>query len=205
MEWKKEVPIDEVIEICKEYLNGEISQEDLEKWGKDRIKIRFYLPIEEKSFCVDNLINNLYYDNNSIFKSVMLEMNKFWYILLEYTNIENLEQDKFTIENYDIIYSCLGNWIFSLVQLDYNSVEKIIDTAMNYLNILSLTNIVSGFDIKNIENLTKIDKNILKILKDPKMIDQMSQLLNGSLSKEEKIIKEELQKKAVEIAKETIK
>lgn len=205
MEWKKTVALDDIINICIEYLEGNISQEELIHWAEDNIKVRFYLPLSKKYSCVNLLINKLNYSEDAVYKSIEFEMNKFWYILLEYTNIDNSEENKFTIENYDVIYSCFGAWIFASVQIDYKIIENIIDCSMNYLNLISLTNIVSEFNSNDLKSLSKTDKEILNILKKPDALKNIADILNGDLSKEEKVIKKEIQKNAIKIAKETIK
>ena len=89
MEEKKYIQLEEVIDVCQKFINKEITQEELEEWG-NTIVVQKFLPMELKAKVVDFLINDCYYSENSVDKVVELECNKFWYVLLLYTNI-NIE------------------------------------------------------------------------------------------------------------------
>ena len=199
MDWEKNITIDEVIEMCEKYMNKEIIQEDLQEWWNTNIKIRFYLPIGEKSYVVDRVLNRLDYGTDFVSNSVFLEMYKFWYILLEYTNIDNTDEDKFTIDNYDLLFPNIYTGIVSLSGLDYQCVEKILDNALNFTNVNTLMSLGNTIEDTDFKEIAKLNKNLTKMLKNPEFLKDLSDIAKINTTEEGKKMEKLLQEEAIKI------
>lgn len=199
MDWEKNITIDEVIEMCEKYMNKEIIQEDLQEWWNTNIKIRFYLPIGEKSYVVDRVLNRLDYGTDFVSNSVFLEMYKFWYILLEYTNIDNTDEDKFTIDNYDLLFPNIYTGIASLSGLDYQCVEKILDNALNFTNVNTLMSLGNTIEDTDFKEIAKLNKNLTKMLKNPEFLKDLSDIAKINTTEEGKKMEKLLQEEAIKI------
>lgn len=200
MEWEKNISIDEVIDMCEKYMNKEIVQEELQEWWNIHIKIRFYLPIGEKSYVVDRVLNRLDDGTDFVSSSVFLEMYKFWYIWLEYTNIDNTDEDKFTIDNYDLLFPSIYTGIATVSAIDYQVVEKILDNALNFTNVNTLMSLGNTIEDTDFKEIAKLNKNLAKMLKNPEILKDLSDIAKINTTEEGKKIEKLLQEEAIKIA-----
>ena len=174
MEEKKYIQLEEVIDVCNKFINGEMSQEELEAWG-NTIEIRLYMPLVEKSLCVKKILDECFYDEDKTTKNIQLEMNKFWYILLKYTNINVEDESLLNVDNYDTIYSVIGYWLLNIVRHDYNVVIKMLEQATIYEYILEISNDIDKVQpIENFVDMKKSVKDMKEILKNPEMIENLA-------------------------------
>lgn len=199
MEWEKNISIDEVIDMCEKYMNKEIVQEELQEWWNTHIKIRFYLPIGEKSYVVDRVLNRLDDGTDFVSSSVFLEMYKFWYIWLEYTNIDNTDEDKFTIDNYDLLFPNIYTGIATVSAIDYQVVEKILDNALNFTNVNTLMSLGNTIEDTDFKEIAKLNKNLAKMLKNPEILKDLSDIAKINTTEEGKKIEKLLQEEAIKI------
>ena len=204
MEEKKNISLEEVIDICNKFTSGEMSREELESWG-NTIEIRLYLPIVEKTLCIDKIIDESSYSEDKHIKIAQLEMNKFWHILLQYTNIETEgHEDLFTIANYDLIYPVIGYWLKGLLRQDYDVVIDMLNQSINYSNILDMIATTEEVSQNNdYKKLAKIYKAILDILKDKEKLSALSDIMKYSTAEDVKNVVDTLQKEALNAIKET--
>lgn len=203
MEKKKYIQLEEVIDVCNKFINGEITQQELAEWG-NTIEVRLYMPMAEKTVCLDKIINEVAYSNDKHLRIGQLEMNKFWYILLEYTNIETIDkEDLFTLSNYDIIYPVIGYWLKDLVKNDYNVIIEMLNQSINYSNVLDIISTAEEISKNNdYKKLAKIDKTILDMFKDKEKLSAISDIMKYSSTNEVKDVVDILHDKALKAMKE---
>lgn len=197
---EKYIKLEEAIEICNKFINREITQEELEAWG-NTIEIQLYIPIASKSFYAKKVVEECFYSDDMGVKIAQLEMNKFWYILLKYTNIYTENEDLFTIDNYDILYPVIGYWLKGIVQNDYEVIMKMIDDMLNYANVLTMTNSVEELSKIDLKAVAKSNKEIQKLLKEPELVKDLASIMQNSSSQELKEIINVVQKEALKMAK----
>lgn len=200
MEEKKYIQLEEVIDVCNKFINGEMSQEELEAWG-NTIEIRLYMPIATKGVYARKVVEECLYSDDIATKITQLEMNKFWYVLLKYTNIYTENEDLFTIDNYDILYPVIGYWLKGIVQQDYNVIIDMIEQMLNYANVLTMANSVEELSKVDLKAVAKSNKEIQKLLKEPELVKDLASIMQNSSSKEMKEIINAVQKEALKISK----
>ena len=200
MEEKKYIQLEEVIDVCNKFINGKMSQEELEAWG-NTIEIRLYMPIATKGVYARKVVEECLYSDDIATKITQLEMNKFWYVLLKYTNIYTENEDLFTIDNYDILYPVIGYWLKGIVQQDYNVIIDMIEQMLNYANVLTMANSVEELSKVDLKAVAKSNKEIQKLLKEPELVKDLASIMQNSSSKEMKEIINAVQKEALKISK----
>lgn len=204
MDWEKDIELEEVLDYCTKVVNQEIEFSDLEEWWKEHIKVRFYLPAGEKAYVVDRILNKLSYATDFVDNSVFLEMNKFWCILLEYTNIDNTNEDLFTVDNYDIMFPNLYIGLINQVGIDYQIVEKILDNAINFTNLNTLMSLGDTLEKTDLKKIAKLDKDILNLLKNQELVKDLSNIAQASTSVENKAMENILQKEMINIVQKSV-
>ena len=132
------ITLDEFLEIGNRYKNGDMTYDELKEWG-DTILIRTYMPIREKIERITKILFNEIYSDDIMERFLELEMNKFWILLLGYTNIQFDENSELlTEDNYDLVFGLLGDWLLNFVKLDYDRNIELFDRIYNYFNIEDL-------------------------------------------------------------------
>lgn len=135
---EKIITLNEVLEIGNKYKNGEMTYDELKEWG-DTILVRTYMPIREKVERITKILFDETYSEEIMERFLELEMNKFWFLLLGYTNIEiNEETDLLTEDNYNLVFGLLGDWLLNFIKLDYDRSIELFDRIYNYLNVEDL-------------------------------------------------------------------
>lgn len=169
------VSLKEVLDFCVSVLNKEIDKDGVEEF-LNKIFIKHYLPILDKYQCVIYLSNICLYSSYNEMTVIALEEKKFWNVLLAYTNIQTTGWEKLeTEENYDIIFSVLGDIFLEVCGKDYARTIKMFDDLNNFNNISSLLDLLYTMDSGKIDDVTKGLKNQFKILNENKdLIDSMT-------------------------------
>lgn len=165
------VKMSELLEQCNKFINGDISHDMLIEWSNN-VKFYSFLPIREKIYNIIYILMNCVYSDDLTERFISLEMNKFWYLLIPYTNIE-LDDNLMNEDNYNLLYAICYEWISDRVKTDYNVCLSLFDTIMNYLKIDDLSMIF--------EDLSKTDFG--------KMMDSNNKLV-ANLIKEKDVIKD---------------
>lgn len=182
MDIKKEKDVEkikfkDVIEQCQLFINGDISHEDLESFC-DKIYFKTYLPIEEKIILIRKVTKSFYDEDDIELMILQFELYKFYMILIEgYTNIY-IDEDDGTIENYNICYSCLGNWMLTICGIDY---QKTVDMLKDYLklsNINEVSLMATKINNTSFEEYNKEQKKMLNwIKKNPDIIKDIKDVI----------------------------
>lgn len=173
------VKLSEVLEKIYGFKNGVVTQEELDAWCPC-IKFNLSLTTRKKCEIINDIINGGAYSNDVVDSFVELEMNKFWYGMLSYTNIDISETELLTEENYEILNMFLYNWILGYIEKDYNVFLQMFDRMYTYMTntVVAQTLIESIAEIgmtseKNSEDFISFIKENPKTLNDLAQIATM--------------------------------
>lgn len=176
---KDMVKLSEVLDKIYGFKNGEVTQEELDAWCPC-IKFNLSLTTRKKCEIINDIINGGAYSNDIVDSFVELEMNKFWYGMLSYTNIDISETELLTEENYEILNMFLYNWILGYIEKDYNVFLQMFDRMYTYMTntVVAQTLIESIAEIgmtseKNSEDFISFIKENPKTLNDLAQIATM--------------------------------
>ena len=173
------IGLDEAVKYCSNYLMGNISEEDFKIWA-DTIRFRTYIPLEEKNEIINLLISKaIQYDLNyiSLF-SIDLEIDKFFYAFLKYTNISLEDHEELiTSDTYDILQSTLGKLLLVFIKEDYEQMISLYNETMNYKNIINLMDRFNVLDTKAVKSQDKTLNNLLKLIESPEIVDKVTKIL----------------------------
>ena len=173
------VKLSEVLDKIYGFKNGEVTQEELDAWCPC-IKFNLSLTTRKKCEIINDIINGGAYSKDIVDSFVELEMNKFWYGMLSYTNIDISETELLTEENYEILNMFLYNWILGYIEKDYNVFLQMFDRMYTYMTntVVAQTLIESIAEIgmtseKNSEDFISFIKENPKTLNDLAQIATM--------------------------------
>lgn len=173
------VKLSEVLEKINGFKNGKVTQEELDAWCPC-IKFNLSLTTRKKCEIINDIINGGAYSNDIVDSFVELEMNKFWYGMLSYTNIDISETKLLTEENYEILNMFLYSWILGYIEKDYNVFLQMFDRMYIYMTntVVAQTLIESIAEIgiaseKNSEDFMSFIKENPKTLNDLAQIASM--------------------------------
>lgn len=172
----EKVKLEELLTKCKEFLEEKITHEELIEWSK-KIIIIPYLPIRVKVKNILYVFSNCFYKEDLLERFIELEMNRFWYIILAYTNIE-LDEDLLNEENYDIISSLCYNWIITNIYSDYNACLHIMDEIYNYSHHNELKSTFSKLSNTDFKELIDADNKMIDYLNsNPDLVKDLSNII----------------------------
>lgn len=176
----QEIPLDEVVEKCSQYLANEISQREFAEWAK-KIKIASYLPLLDKMSCISYLLFKASFDEDEDpeWQMFALEQYKFWEILLKYTNIktEGYEEEK-NLNNYDTVFSTLGDYIIANCYNDYNRIIQMFESTTNIYNIKNLLQTFANFDEEKFaKSNEELNKELESLAEHKGTIDTLAEIL----------------------------
>jgi hypothetical protein len=175
-----EIPLDEVCEICLKYSLGEMDQKEFSKWVK-KIKIVHYLPLLDKAVCLSTLLlkNSFEEDSDPEWQIIALEQYKFWDILLKYTNIQTEGYEDYkTLNNYDAVYSSIGDYIAANCYNDYNRIIQMFESTVNVYNVQNLLRIFNNFDEEKMQKSSEeLNQELESLSKHSGMIDKLAEIL----------------------------
>lgn len=165
-EINKTVPIAEVVGVCKNFIEGKVSQTELQEWGT-KIDIRVYIPSSEKMQILSEIILYNEYINTTdcSFETVQIEQMKFWKGLLRYTNIkvEDYEEETYyTDEIYDILYPVIGLWIQQFCAQDYQTLVNMVDNNFRIYWSKKAVEIFEEFDEDKLQEISKENEKMMK-------------------------------------------
>lgn len=171
----------DVIDMCQKFNDEEISQEEFVEWTQENIKVISYLPLTDKVMCVIDL---LYEKENDTSESMeweiaALEQEKFWGVLLRYTNIDTTDTEmEQNIINYDLVYSLMGDWILAHCLADYERTIKMFESLVNVYNIQGLLSIFESFDDSNLAKpVEDFKQKVDELLDKENMIKNISDMM----------------------------
>lgn len=182
----KKINFKDIIEQCQLFIKGDLSQEGLENFC-DKIYFKTYLPLEEKIILINKVVKSFYDEDDVDLMTIQFELYKFYIILIGgYTNIYIDEEDG-TIENYNICYSCLGNWMLTICGIDY---QKTIDMLKDYIRLSNINEVLlmaTKINNTSFDEYNKTQKKMFNwIKKNPDIIKDIKDLtqFNDPITKE---------------------
>ena len=190
------IELREVIEEIQGYVDGKITTEELDTWCS-RVKFKTSVFLREKISVIDKIINGMTYDSNEIDLFIELEMNKFWYGMIElYTNINISEEELLTEDNYNLLGIFFYDWVLGYVEKDYKKFLKLFNEIYNYgLTKQIMMGFLEGLDElsetsrKNDEDFISLIKNDKNLIHDLSKIAMMGSQLNLSEEQDKNIEK----------------
>lgn len=163
----KTIKLEEVIEWCKNFISTEEhDKEEIEAW-LNNIEVKSYLSLMDKASAVNKVLflRDVPVFGDEVLNIVEFEKLKFWHILLLYTNIDiGNNTDILSAENYDVIYSVIGDYIYIKCYNDYNRTIKMIDDIINYTNIQKMAEIVESLSGLDTERMNESLEDAIGIL-----------------------------------------
>ena len=178
------IPIEELIQKCQAYVNGDINLEEIQEYVK-QIKVVPYLPIVDKTVIISNMLFEAEFEEgNDIEENILyLELYKFWNVLLEYTNIDLGSSPEIkSVENYDLLYSLISGYILYYCYADYQQIIKMFENALNVWNIQRLMASFGNFDEERLAKTNEEIKKELQYLQDHEdVLTNLSNIFSSTL------------------------
>lgn len=170
------VKLSEVLDKIYGFKNGEVTQEELDAWCPC-IKFNLSLTTRKKCEIINDIINGGAYSNDIVDSFVELEMNKFWYGMLSYTNIDISETELLTEENYEILNMFLYNWILGYIEKDYNVFLQMFDRMYTYMtNTVVAQTLIESIAEIGITSEKNSEDFISFIKENPKTLNDLAQI-----------------------------
>lgn len=190
------IKLQEIVDLCKNYVAGNITQEEMTEYGSNMV-IRQYLPILEKiSIAISITTQHLFSDVDAQ-EVKMAELYKymFFYGLLSgYAMIDCSDKNLVSFENYDLLYPIFAPFILNYCGHDYENFKEFIKDSLNLYNIKELMNNFEAINPEMLEKATISNKELINILDKNKElvsdIKEIKQLDNPLMSELVKTFKE---------------
>ena len=187
-----------LIETSRDYELGKISEQEYIDFLND-VYVNGSIPLKKKIMSVMNVLFDFDYDDDDIFNRYMqLEMNKFWYIMLKYTDIE-LEEEYITEENYELLFPLIYKSIKGIAGIDFDYTMNLLNEMKNDIEHDGIIHVFEELSNTDFGELIEADSNLIKDLKNNQdFINNLVQVFNhvnpnvGQINKkiEQSIIKE---------------
>lgn len=160
------IPLSEIVELCKKYTKGEVSQEDMTVYG-NKMVIKQYLSILDKlGITASIVLNHLYSDVDSQeVKTAELHKYMFFYGLLSgYAMIDCSDKNLVTFENYDLIYPIFAPFILSFCSLDYDNFKEFVKDSISFYQAKELSNNLETINPDVLEKAAESNKELIRTL-----------------------------------------
>ena len=190
-----------LVKTSRDYKLGKISEQEYINFLND-VYVNGSIPLKQKIMSVMNVLFDFDYDNDDIFNRYMqLEMNKFWYIMLKYTDIE-LEEEYINEENYELLFPLVYKAIKEIAGIDFDYTMDLLETIKNDFEKNEIISVFSKLSETDFSELAKADKELLNDLNNNKdLVNDLVQLFNHT-NPHIKKINQELEKKIMNEIKE---
>lgn len=190
-----------LVETSRDYELGKIEEKEFVDF-LNGVYVDGFIPLKQKMMSVMSVLFDFDYDDNDIFKRYMqLEMNKFWYIVMKYTDIE-LEDEYITEENYDLLFPLVYNSVKQIAGIDFDYTMDLLETIKNDFEKNEIISVFSKLSETDFSELAKADKELLNDLNNNKdLVNDLVQLFNHT-NPHIKKINQELEKKIMNEIKE---
>ena len=203
----------DLVNWCREYLQGIITQEELSKNLQD-LQVLFYKPLNEKIFIVQDIIYNTNFVQFPIELRLRdLEIAKILKGFLSYfPNISYESDDKALIENCDIFtYENIKQVLFvgspdlrKLFREDYEELCSLLDSTISQGEINQISHVFDGVDtdilVKENKKLRRTFKDITTTSEGQKAVEDLLEIARFN----DPAMKRIIQAKANEVANEKI-
>ena len=160
------ISLELIIEKAKDFISGEVSQEDMASFGGD-MTIRSYIPILEKMALIMSITNQHVYSTVETQEIKMVEMYKniFFYLMLSgYANVDCSDRELITYSNYDLLYPIYAPFILSYCKDDYELTINMLKDSINFYNIQDISEGLNGINETALKEATKANKDLMREL-----------------------------------------
>lgn len=187
----RDFTLKELIDICNKYANKEINIDEFKKI-LDELFVHSLISLRDKVYSSIYILFDCEYSDDLLERFVSLEMNKFWYIVLRYCNIDAMkEQEYCTEDNYELLYMTIYEPIMSIIRDDYNNTMKIFDSIVNYINSETYNNMFSDLMNTDFAKIAEADKMLFEELKNNEtMIQNLADITRATNPNIQKIKKD---------------
>ena len=167
-----------LVKTSRDYKLGKISEQEYINFLND-VYVNGSIPLKQKIMSVMNVLFDFDYDNDDIFNRYMqLEMNKFWYIMLKYTDIE-LEEEYINEENYELLFPLVYKAIKEIAGIDFDYTMDLLETIKNDFEKNEIISVFSKLSETDFSELAKADKELLNDLNNNKdLVNDLVQFFN---------------------------
>lgn len=185
-------------------LNGEITSEELDEWGKT-LNVRTSIPIMEKMGLLMRLVNSTGYGVAETQEINICELYKNLFFILYlggYLGIKNISKDIITYNNYDKLEPIFGIWIESFAKHDIDLFKDMLRDTITFYNAINLN---KAMDSVNIEQLDKVkdenEKLMAKFEENKQLVADIKELMEFNNPSAKKLM-EDIKASALKIARE---
>lgn len=199
--------ITECLDNVRAFIAGDIDEKKYEE-GLNKLRIRTYLPIIDKMSLIMQLINIMNISNSVMDgEAVITELykNVFYKVILEgYGQINLLDGDYQTYDNYDLLYPTYGYYIKMFCNEDFKVFMDMLRDSLSFNGIFNLIEKVKNIDEEEMKKNTKEIKNLLNGLKEDKnLITNLSTIVTYNDPIYNKVRKEMLKEAKEDIKEES--
>ena len=174
----EKMKLSELIKIYHDVQEEKISQEEFVKI-LDQIWVTGHISLREKIASVINVLFGFEYDEQDILERYMqLEMNKFWYILMVYIDIE-FEFEYATEENYELLFPLFYESIKKIAGYDFDYTMNLFNEIKTDIQHDGLLNSLGELSNTDFSELIKADNDLIsQINNNQDMIKNLVELFN---------------------------
>lgn len=195
----KNMKLADLIELCKKYIDGDIDLEFF-KQECDKVFVKHSISLRQKIYGILYVLFECMYDDDLMERFVSLEMNKFWYILLMYCDIDATQESEYcTEENYELIREAtMYDAILSIARYDYEDTLRIFNEIINYVNSMSNQEIFQNLANTDFSKLIEADKALFEdIRKNEELIKDLADITRMN-NPELQSVKKNMEKTVIE-------
>lgn len=191
--------LQELIVKTQSFLNQKITREEYDEWS-NKFLIKSNLSSMQKLSYLISLVTVYNYTPNVSNEMLIAELYKHFFFrvyLGGYLDVQYIEENDMTFENYDLLEPIFGPWIESYAQRDINILKDMLKDALSLStgkNIINALEGVNGEAInKQLEHNKKLidflnqdsekiaNLNNIAILNDPAAVKLLEEIKNISL------------------------
>ena len=202
IEAPERIPLEVLIEKAKDFVSGNISQDEMAIFGGD-FTIRNYLPILDKMGIIMSITGQHVYSNveTQEIKTVELYRNIFFYLMLGgYAGVDCSDRELITYSNYDLLYPIFAPFILSYCKEDYDLTIEMLKESINLYNIQSIAEGLSNINEDALREATKANEKLMKELGENKdLIHELKEIASFNDPMTKKVV-DEVKKIAIDEA-----
>lgn len=174
----KKMKLSELIKLYHDVENEDISQEEFVNI-LNQVWVKGHIPLRDKISSVINVLFGFEYEEENLLERYMqLEMNKFWYILMVYVDIE-FEKEYATEENYELLFPLLYESIKKIAGYDFDYTMNLFDEIKTDIQHDGLLDVLGELATTDFSELVKADNNLVSEINNNKeLVKNLVELFN---------------------------
>lgn len=184
-------------------LNGEITNEELDEWGKT-LNVRTSIPMMEKMGLLMRLVNSTGYGVAETQEINVCELYKNLFFVLYlggYLGLTNISKDAITYNNYDKLEPIFGAWIESFAKHDIDLFKDMLRDTVTFYNAVNLDTAMSHVDVGQLDKVKDENAKLMTQLEENKqLVADIKELMEFDNPATKKLL-EDLKKSALNVTK----